>query len=252
MANINLVIAQRLSGEDFDIEGVDEDTSAGKLAEFLRKELHLPEHDGKGRVTYKLVLQRTGMLLQENQTLRGAGVQDRDTLSFWGEPVAAATALSIQRRLAAEYDKVMRRFGRHPNLTIEVPSHPPRVYTVIFRLKGPIERDANGELRFAQEHRLRITIPEGYPVTALPQAEMLTPAYHPNISSGRKVCIGSNYFTTETIADVIAKVGNYLQYREVGFANPYRSDIVTWILSEQKAGRSVGPFDNVAFDMITT
>jgi hypothetical protein len=245
MPTINLLVKMRLSGEELDIE-VDDSDTAGKLAEGLRKELNLPVQDTKGPVTYKLVLQRTGTLLNPGQTLRAAGVQNQDVLSFWGEPTAASAGLIFQRRLRAEYDKVMQRFGRHPNVKIDTPSNPPMLYTVTFRLKGLVGR-VNGQLQFANEHVLRITVPEGYPQTAKPAASMVTPAYHPNISSSGNVCIGSGYYMAETIADVIAKVGDYLQYKEVGLGNPYRSEIRDWILSEQQAGRTVGPFDNVGF-----
>jgi serine/threonine protein kinase len=188
-----------------------------------------------------------GQLCNPGQSLRAAGVRNRDVLSFWGDPITASAGLITQRRLRAEYDKVMQRYGQHPNVKIETASNPPMVYTVTFRLKGLVGR-VNGQLQFANEHVLRITIPQGYPQTRMPMADMLTPTYHPNIDPFGMVCIGSGYYMAETIADVIAKVGNYLQYREFGLGHPFRGEIRDWILAEQQAGRAVGPFDNIGFD----
>ena len=249
MSAINLLVKLRLSGEELEIE-VDDNDTAGKLAEGLRKELSLPDRDGKGAVTYKLVQLRTGTLLNPALTLQAAGVQNQDQLSFWGEPTAAGAALNHQRRLLNEYEKVMRRFGKHPRIKIATQGNPPEIYVVTYNLKAPVGRGAAGQLQFAHRHVLTISIPQGYPREAQPGVSIQPATYHPNVHATGKVCIGSGYYMTETIADVIAKVGNYLVYNEVGLASPYRGDIRDWIISEQRAGRVIGPFEKVGFDEV--
>lgn len=240
MADLLLFVRDRLSGKDFDVE-VPDSKRIGELAQALRKELNLPEHDGRGPVSYKFVLQRTGILLDSAQTLRDAGVRNEDTLTFWGEPTAASTD-----RLRQEYRKVLERFGSHPHVKVEILGSPPEEYRVTYTLKAPVSFNGS-TFSFDTTHKLVIRLSKNHPHDK-PSVTMQTKACHPNIHFERgMVCIGNNYYTTESIADIIAKVGNYLQYREYNLGNPFSSDVTSYVRGQESAGRRVGPFDSVGF-----
>ena len=236
MAEIAIVVKDKLSGEEFDVD-VDEKKKVGELCEAMRKELSLPSKDGKGALTYKFVLQRTGVLLDGRQTLQEAGVEQDDVLSFWGEPTAAVTST----RLRSEYREVIRRFRDNPRINISVSTMPPREYRVTYLLKGPTSV-VGGSVEIANEHIAVIQIPENFPRDR-PTVRMETPTFHPNISTDGIVCIGDDYYSTESIADVVAKVGNYIQFREFDCANPYRSEVKEWLAKQS----DFSPFDDAGF-----
>jgi ubiquitin-protein ligase len=240
MSAINLIVKYKETNEELDIE-VDDAERVGQVADFLRKELQLRETDAKGRVKYNLV--RNGLKLVPDQSLREAGVRNQDNLVFLAEYEAAAARDALLRN---EYNEVLRRFRDHARVKIAVTGKPPTVYKVTYHLRGLVGR-AGGELQFADRHEVTITVPQDYPHSQ-PQARMETPAYHPNIAlPGGRVCIGDDYFTSTGIADVIARVGNYLQYREVGLAKPYPQEPADWVRSN---GGKVGPFDSVPLDEV--
>jgi hypothetical protein len=56
------------------------------------------------------------------------------------------------------------------------------------------------------------------------------------------VCIGDDYYMPQTLADVIAKVGNMLQYREYDLRSPYRRDVADWV---RQRDQRIDPFDDV-------
>jgi ubiquitin-protein ligase len=245
MSVISVVVKEKLSGEELDIDIDDADT-VGKLAEGIRRELKMPDRDSKGGLTYKLVHGRTGLLLSPSQSLRDAGVQTGDTLTFWGEPTAAGSDDFLRRRLQGEYEEVMERYGNHPRVKVKTSGNPPNIYTVTYTLKAPVARDGTGFV-FGATHVVRITVPNEYP-QAPAQVHMESPACHPNISpsSDRKVCTGDDHHTGLSIADLIAKVGNYLQYREFGHDRPYDRELSNRIQAER-----IGPFDDASFEKST-
>jgi hypothetical protein len=237
MPEVSLVVRNRLSGEGSDIE-VSDTVSLGELAQALRQEWELPEKDSWGTVMHKLVLQRSGILLDSAQTLRDAGLRDQDTLSLWGEPTAAASPV----RLRSEHRRVLERFGSHQRVKVETIGDPPVEYKVTYLVKGPTALKG-GSLVFGTTHTVKICIPENYP-SDKPMSCMLTPTYHPNISADGRIDICYYYYTLESIADLIAEIGNYLQYKEYELASGSRSDVRQWIQSQ---GGKVGPFDDVGF-----
>jgi hypothetical protein len=244
MPDIVVTVVNQLTREELDVD-VDENTLVGTFAQDLRKEWCLPERDTKQQAL-KYCLVRNGVLLMGNQTLQQAGVKSQDVLTFYGEPDAAGNR---EEKMRDDYKQVLRRFSSHPKVKITSKGSPPHTYTVTYSHKGLIGRE-NGDLKFGYEHVVEITIPEGYPFVQ-PQVYMKTPAFHPNISpsfdaaaKGYRVCIGEDHFTDITIADVIARVGNYLQYRLIGMAKPWSGAAKDWVKSENE---KVGPFDNVPF-----
>jgi hypothetical protein len=239
MPELALVIRDKLNGKEFDVE-VPDDKRVGELARALREELGLQERDARGLVTYKLVLLRTGVLLDSTQTLRDAGVKDQDTLSFWGEPQAAA-ADQLRQQLRMVFD----RFGDHPNLTIEPRGNPPKEYLITYRLRGPV-RLSGTSFVFGDSHVAFIQVTENFPRERA-SVTMKTPACHPNISSAGNVCIGTHQYSAESVADIIAKVGNYLQYREYDLGNPYPNGATDLARQADREGRRIGPFDTVGF-----
>jgi ubiquitin-protein ligase len=240
MQELTLVVRDKLSGREFDVE-VGVDKRIAELAQAVRQELQLPDKDTRGPVVYKFVLARTGLLLDSGQTVGEAELRNQDVLTFWGEPTAAASS----ERLRREYADVLKRYDNHTAVSVVAQGHPPSQYVVTYTMKGPTE-NKGGKLVFGNRHVLRITIPEDYP-RSKPSGAMETSVYHPNISVSGNVCIGNGFYTAESIADVIAKVGNYIQYREYSLrardgVAVHRSDVESWILSQ---GGRVGPFDKV-------
>jgi hypothetical protein len=230
------VVKDKLSGEEFEVDA-DDQQSVGQLTSAVRRELNRPEVDEGGPVTYRLVNTASGLLLDPSQTLAASGLKDGDTLSFWGEPTAAVG----EAVLRAEFGKVLQRYQNHEHVSVEPILTPPREYRVIYRLRAPVGLLPGGAVKTATHHELRIRLGEDFP-RSKPELTMTTPTWHPNIAHSGAVCIGDDYYMAQTLADVIAKVGNMLQYREYDLRSPYRRDVADWV---RQRDQRIDPFDDV-------
>ena len=121
-----------------------------------------------------------------------------------------------QRRVLADWEAIRAEYSGHPAITVEpVGPAPPEEYVVTYRVSG-LRREGDRPI-LAEEHEVRIQLPLDYPRQA-PYCTPITPVFHPNIAE--HVCIGDYWAAGERLVDVIAKVGEMLQYRLFNVNNP--------------------------------
>jgi ubiquitin-protein ligase len=130
------------------------------------------------------------------------------------------------RRLKADHDALRRLAHLHPRIEIEgVSGNPPERYRL--RLKVRSLREKGDVIEVAEEHRLEVTMPSGYPRDA-PLFRMLTPVFHPNIAP-HAVCIGDDWTAGEPIDQLIQRVGEILAYQSYNTKSPLNGRAAQWV-----------------------
>jgi Ubiquitin-conjugating enzyme len=130
------------------------------------------------------------------------------------------------RRLKSDHEALRRLAQLHPKIRIEgVVGNPPERYRLVLKVKSLRER---GEaIETADEHRLEVTMPRGYPRDA-PLFRMLTPVFHPNIAP-HAVCIGDDWTAGEPLDLLIQRVGEILAYQSYNTKSPLNGRAAQWV-----------------------
>jgi ubiquitin-protein ligase len=137
------------------------------------------------------------------------------------------------RRLQSDYDLVREVFSGHPHVSVEpIGSRlPPETYRVEFRLRGLY---LNGEQpHFRDVHRVEIMLPRHYPAER-PCVVPLAPIFHPNIRD--YFCIADYWAAGTTLTDVIAKLGDMIQWRIYNPASPLDAHAANWAIEQEPTG----------------
>jgi hypothetical protein len=130
------------------------------------------------------------------------------------------------RRLKADHELLRRLARLHPKIEIEgVFGNPPERYRL--RLKVKSLREQGDSLTIADEHRLEVFMPTGYPRDA-PLCRMLTPVFHPNIAP-HAVCIGDHWTASEPIDLLVQRVGELLAYQSYNTKSPLNGRAAQWV-----------------------
>jgi hypothetical protein len=130
------------------------------------------------------------------------------------------------RRLKADHEAMRRLAQLHPKIEIEgVFGNPPERYRLVLKVKSL--REHGEALETATEHRLEVTMPNGYPRDA-PLFRMLTPVFHPNIAP-HAVCIGDDWTAGEPLDHLIQRVGEILAYQSYNTKSPLNGRAAQWV-----------------------
>ena len=144
------------------------------------------------------------------------------------------------RRLQSDYDLVREVFSGHPHVNIEpIGSRlPPESYRVEFRLRGLYLNGDQPDYR--DVHRAEIMLPRHYPAEK-PYVVPLAPIFHPNIRD--YFCIADYWAAGTTLADVVAKLGDMIQWRVYNPASPLDAIAAKWAIEQESTG--LFPIGNV-------
>jgi hypothetical protein len=134
------------------------------------------------------------------------------------------------RRLQSDYEAVRRLVHLHPRIAIEgVFGQPPERYRLLLRVSSL--REHGDVVAPADEHRLEIVLPRGYPRDA-PMFRMLTPVFHPNIAP-HAVCIGDHWAAGEPLDLLIQRVAEMLAYQSYNVKSPLNGRAAQWVESNR-------------------
>jgi ubiquitin-protein ligase len=137
------------------------------------------------------------------------------------------------RRLQADYDDVRETFSGHPHVTVEPvgSGRPPESYRVVYRLRGLV---LNGEQPgYSDYHEVDIMLPRRYPAEK-PYVVPLTRVFHPNVRD--YYCIADYWAAGTTLVDVIAKLGDMIQWRVYNPASPLDAIAARWASEQEPKG----------------
>jgi hypothetical protein len=114
-------------------------------------------------------------------------------------------------RLTGEWRTAFRAFAYHPFVAISVlRGDPPTQFRVDFRVRSLVFNEAE-QLQYVQSVPMEVWFPPGYP-SQEPLVRPLAAVFHPNISYDG-VHFATAWQVTDTLVDVVHRVGEYLAYR---------------------------------------
>src|SRR5437899_1663732 len=135
------------------------------------------------------------------------------------------------RRLKLDYEQLRQRLGGWPLIRIAgTAGMPPEIYRFQYLLRG-LYVAADGAILERNEHLLEVNLSLGYPRRA-PQCRMLTPVFHPNFDDS-SVCIGDFWAASESLDDLIIRIGRMIAYQEYNTKSPLNGLAAKW--AEQHA-----------------
>jgi len=94
---------------------------------------------------------------------------------------------------------------------------PPELYRFQYLIRG-LYVAPDGAILERNDHLLEVNLSLGYPRRA-PQCRMLTPVFHPNFDDS-SVCIGDFWAASESLDDLIIRIGRMISYQEYNTKSP--------------------------------
>ena len=144
------------------------------------------------------------------------------------------------RRLQTDYELVKTEFAGHKHIVVEpLAGMPPERYRVTYRVKGLALDRKSSQPVVVEKHVAEIYLHSGYP-REKPKCELKTPIFHPNF--GDYICIGDHWSAGETLADIIVKIGEMIQYRDYNPKSPLNVKAARWSI-ENRSHLPVGNVD---------
>jgi ubiquitin-protein ligase len=130
------------------------------------------------------------------------------------------------RRLKLDYELLQQRFAGWPVIRmVGSAGMPPELYRFQYLLRG-LYVAADGSILERNEHLLEVNLTLGYPRRA-PQCRMLTPVFHPNFDES-SVCIGDFWAASESLDDLIVRIGRMIAYQEYNTKSPLNGLAAKW------------------------
>ena len=130
------------------------------------------------------------------------------------------------RRLKRDYEKILAELGSSEFAAIKIiAGDPPNHYQVTYNVNGLMWNETKSTADPISQHIVDIQLPPDYPKQA-PRCVMRTPIWHPNI--GDYVCIGDYWSAGVTLVDIIAHIGNMIQYKSYNLSSPVNKAAALW------------------------
>ena len=130
------------------------------------------------------------------------------------------------RRLKLDHDSLFKRFNGWPLIRIVgTAGMPPELYRFQYLVRE-LYVAPNGAILERNDHLLEVNLSLGYPRRA-PQCRMLTPVFHPNFDDS-SVCIGDFWAASESLDDLIIRIGRMISYQEYNTKSPLNGLAAKW------------------------
>jgi ubiquitin-protein ligase len=130
------------------------------------------------------------------------------------------------RRLKLDHESLFKRFADWPLIRIVgTAGMPPELYRFQYFIRG-LYVAPDGTILERNDHLLEVNLTLGYPRRA-PQCRMLTPVFHPNFDDS-SVCIGDFWAASESLDDLIVRIGRMISYQEYNTKSPLNGLAAKW------------------------
>jgi ubiquitin-protein ligase len=130
------------------------------------------------------------------------------------------------RRLKLDHASLLKRFSGWPLIRIVgTAGMPPELYRFQYLVRG-LYVASDGAILERNDHLLEVNLSLGYPRRA-PQCRMLTPVFHPNFDDS-SVCIGDFWAASESLDDLIIRIGRMISYQEYNTKSPLNGLAAKW------------------------
>jgi ubiquitin-protein ligase len=129
-------------------------------------------------------------------------------------------------QLTADFKKVTTTLELYPSINIIlVEGQPPDKYEIEYLLKGYV-RDADAGIRQDSRHRIRISLPFGYPHFP-PTVKPLSPIFHPDIDPDA-VRITTYWQKDPSLSDLILYIGEMICGNVYNLEDPFNQEAADW------------------------
>ncbi len=135
------------------------------------------------------------------------------------------------QQLAEDYAQLKDLIELYPNISIaKVEGQPPDNYELEYRLRGYV-KDDNGAVTIGETHRVRISLPFGYPHFA-PIAKPLTSVFHPDIDPAA-IRIADRWQQNPSLPDLVLLIGEMICGNVFNLDDPFNQDAADWYAANQ-------------------
>ncbi len=129
-------------------------------------------------------------------------------------------------QLTADFKKVTTTLELYPSINIIlVEGQPPDKYEIEYLLKGYV-RDADGGIRQGSQHRIRISLPFGYPHFP-PTVKPLSPIFHPDMDPDA-IRITTYWQKSPSLSDLILHIGEMICGNVYNLEDPFNQEAADW------------------------
>lgn len=127
---------------------------------------------------------------------------------------------------ADEYKELQTTLELYPSIKItRVEGDPPDHYEIEYHLKGYV-RNPDGSIATAKLHRVRITLPFGYPHFP-PTVKPLTHIFHPDIDPAA-IRIAEHWQAKPKLSDLVLTIGEMICGNIYSTDNPFNQEAADW------------------------
>ncbi|MEA2114220.1 MAG: ubiquitin-conjugating enzyme E2 [Thermodesulfobacteriota bacterium] len=129
-------------------------------------------------------------------------------------------------QLAVDFEKVQNTLELYPSINIiQVEGQPPESYEIEYLFKGYV-RDVDGSIREGSQHRIRISLPFGYPHFP-PTVKPLTAIFHPDIDPDA-VRIADYWQQNPSLPDLILHIAEIICGNIYNLEDPFNQEAADW------------------------
>lgn len=143
------------------------------------------------------------------------------------------------QQLAEDFGQLKDLLELYPNISIvKTDGQPPDNYEIEYNLRGYI-KDASNAVGIGSSHRIRISLPFGYPHFA-PIAKPLTPVFHPDFDPAA-IRIADRWQQNPSLPDLILHIGEMISGNIYNLNDPFSPEAADWY----KAHKHQLPLDSI-------
>jgi len=129
-------------------------------------------------------------------------------------------------QLAVDFEKVQNTLELYPSINvIQVEGEPPDSYEIEYLFKGYV-RDVDGSIREGSQHRIRISLPFGYPHFP-PTVKPLTSLFHPDIDPDA-VRIADYWQQNPSLPELILHIAEMICGNIYNLEDPFNQEAADW------------------------
>ena len=126
----------------------------------------------------------------------------------------------------SDYEQLKTTLELYPSIVItQVEGNPPDTYEIEYRLKGYV-RNPDGSITTADLHKVRITLPFGYPHFA-PTVKPLTHIFHPDIDPAA-IRIADLWQKNPNLSDLVLSIGEMICGNNFTIEDPFNQEAADW------------------------
>ncbi len=135
-----------------------------------------------------------------------------------------------EKRLQNEFQSVSNLVNQSGGALaiVSTSGNPPYEYVIEYHCRG-IENLTGNSPVFRSTHQVKISLGHNYPKSK-PDAKFITPIFHPNVWTNLDVCLGSYWTMSETLPELIIRIGKIIQYSTdvLNLDSPANGDAKKW------------------------